>query len=106
MLALSEVLKYICFESPSHIEYQQIMVTFIEFKRRSKTWQVETVIQQGTAICERWEYDDVLKLYHMGSFYAEIRYPADLSEVFAIECCDSDRLLEPYLSDIEIKHLL
>jgi hypothetical protein len=80
MLVFSEVLEYICFEWPSHIEHQQIIVKFIEFKRRSKKWQVETVIQQGKA--------SFLHLTLWGGAYLEL--------VFYQWCC-AFKIAEAYI---------
>ena len=81
-------------------------MTYTEYKALDKYTQVDVALQEGTIIGKRIEDDDLLILYQLNTFYIELAYLEDLSEIYAIYHTESDRLLEPYLEAIDISGLL
>ena len=71
-----------------------------------KESQVDITLERGVMICKRLDHERLVTLYQIQSFYAELCYLEDLSEIYAIYHSDNDVFLEPYLEMIDISALV
>ena len=81
-------------------------MTYNAFRLLDKNTQVDIVLERGVMISKRIDKEDLITLYQLDGFYAELCYLDDLSEIYAIYHSDRDDFLEPYLERIDINGLL
>ena len=61
---------------------------------------------QGVLLAERTEGDYVIALYALTDFYVEVHHRGADSEVIMISSFYNTALLEPYLQNMPVHHLL
>ena len=81
-------------------------MTHKQFLKHDKPTRVDITLERGIIVGKRLQYEEFLKLFRVGSFYVELTFAEDQSEVFSIYSSDSDEILEPYLKAIDISELL
>jgi hypothetical protein len=67
--------------------------------------QVALVWQEGTFLARRWEEEDGVQLYHLGSFFCEVYYDPETNELLRTRTFTSAQYLEDYASYIRLDDL-
>ncbi|TGE20905.1 hypothetical protein [Hymenobacter metallicola] len=67
--------------------------------------QLAVIWQEGTFLATRWEEEDAINLYHMGTFFAEVYYDPDTNELLRTGAFTSTRCLENYTCYIQLDDL-
>ncbi|QNH60769.1 hypothetical protein [Hymenobacter sediminicola] len=68
--------------------------------------QIGLVVFEGTFLTNRFgEHGDYINLYHMGSFFAELYYDAELNYMHACRTFVSSSQLEAYMDFIDLPAL-
>ena len=81
-------------------------MTLFDFKLLTEADQLDLLYEQGSYIGKRKEdYQNVL-LYQLESFYVEIFYYKHRCYCTGVRCFRSTVLLDPYLEDINVGHLV
>ncbi|WP_162055632.1 hypothetical protein [Pontibacter pamirensis] len=76
-----------------------------EFDNLPQDHKVAVICRQATFLGTCKEAEHVLALYHMNSFFIEVRYSSALNEIVQVQGFTSKMLLEPYLDTIELPRL-
>jgi hypothetical protein len=80
-------------------------MTLASFKKLDKLKRVELTLEKGSLVARRLDSSAMYKLYLLDGFYVELWVARDQSEVFAVDSCDTYRLVDPYLKLIDISSL-
>ena len=67
--------------------------------------QLAAVWQEGTYLATRWEEEDAVNLYHLGTFFVEVYYHPDTNELLRTRPFTSVRCLEDYACYIRLDDL-
>ena len=81
-------------------------MTLSEFKSLDASVQEYIIHDRAIALATRRGKDRQMALYYIDSFYVEVSYLPDTSEVTMIRSFKTDTLLQPYLEQIDITELL
>jgi hypothetical protein len=79
------------------------MQDFISLAQKDK---VDLLYQHGVYVGKRRLGKKVVVLYQLEDFYAEVFYRTYRMEIDRISCFASTGRLDPYLSDIDVEHLV
>jgi acid phosphatase class B len=63
------------------------------------------VLWDGVYLGVRFEDDDTIQLYSLGTFYVEVYYSPTSNEILRVQPFKSIKALEPYLTQITIETL-
>ena len=78
----------------------------LEFKLLDAKDQVSILYKQGVYIGKRKDGHLTILLYQVDSFYVEVMYRMYRRYIARIRCSESTSLLDPYLEQIDVEHLV
>jgi hypothetical protein len=78
----------------------------LNFQVMSETKKIDFLYKQGVYIGKRKQFGLSIVLYQLDSFYAEIFYKKYRTYINKIRTFDNTDLLEPYLEQINVEHLV
>jgi len=81
-------------------------MTLCDFKWLDISLQAHIICQKGVYLSERCLDSDVVILYRINDFYAEVYFNKENSELIKVISFHSEKLLEPYISRIDITGIL
>ncbi|MDB5197728.1 MAG: hypothetical protein JWP88_2099 [Flaviaesturariibacter sp.] len=81
-------------------------MTLFEFKLLDESDQLDCLYEQGAYIGKRKESYQNILLYQLEGFYVEVFYYKHRCYCTNIRCSQSTTLLDPYLEDINVEHLV
>ncbi len=81
-------------------------MTLFDFQLLSKNEQVDLLYKEGVYIGKRKINNSCVLLYQLESFYIEVFYKKYRCSVIRIHCFRSTTLLDPYLEQIDVEHLV
>ncbi|MCB2379783.1 hypothetical protein LGH70_19460 [Hymenobacter sp. BT635] len=67
--------------------------------------RLKAIWAEGTFLATRWEEDDAVNLYHMGTFFAEVYYDPESNEMLRTRAFTSTRCLEDYAAYVKLHDL-
>jgi len=67
--------------------------------------QVSCLINYGDLIMNRWEHSNLVGLYRIDDFYAEIHYKGTSNLVDKIETLREDSIISTYFSNVDLTPL-
>ena len=79
---------------------------FYAFNCISREERAELVWKHGCFLAIRLDMGCSVLLYHMGSFFAEVRYSPEDNQIALVHGFERRELLELYLSMIDIEELM
>jgi hypothetical protein len=79
---------------------------FPDFKTETLSRQAQIVCRDGVYLSERTAGDFFVVLYAVHSFYVEVMFRLETSEVVMITSFHNTLLLEPYLAKINLNGVL
>jgi hypothetical protein len=77
-----------------------------DFKFETKLNKARLLISKGVYLTKRNNGEHEILLFHLGSFYAEMFFHVEQTDVGYIRCFESTDLLQPYLDRIDVSDLL
>ena len=77
-----------------------------EFQLLATPEQINILYKQGVYIGKRKENKLTVLLYQVDSFYVEVVYRLYRRHIARIRCFASTALLDPYLEQIDVEHLV
>jgi hypothetical protein len=77
-----------------------------EFTHLSLHKKAALLYKEGVYIGNRKRGQSVVLLYQVEGFYAEVSYRTYRREIDRISCFSGTRRLDPYLANINVKHLV
>lgn len=77
-----------------------------DFQLLPDTEKIERLYEEGVYIGKRKEGGQSLLLYQLESFYVEVFYKKHRRFVTRVHCFSSTALLDPYLEQIHVEHLV
>jgi hypothetical protein len=77
-----------------------------DFHTLSHQQKIDTLYQQGVYIGKRKLEELTVLLFQLESFYVEVFYKKYRTHFIHLNCSGSTSLLDPYLSQIEVEHLV
>ena len=80
-------------------------ITLYEFNALSKNEKAEVLCECAIFLYERPDAVYRIALYYMPNFYVEVKYDMANNCITEFQLFTSTRLLEPYLSQIDISYL-
>jgi hypothetical protein len=80
-------------------------MTLLSFHQLSPLDQQQHVLQEGIHLADRQEPKYVIQLYAVDSFYVEFYFYKKMAQAVMITASDSTKLVEPYLSRIDLSEL-
>ena len=78
----------------------------LEFQSLSCHDQISILYKHGVYIGKRKRGHLTLLLYQIDSFYIEVVYVMYRRHIASIKCSDSTVILDPYLEQIDVEHLV
>lgn len=81
-------------------------MTLFDFQLLSKNEQVDLLYKEGVYIGKRKINNSCVLLYQLESFYIEVYYKKYRCSVIRIHCFRSTTLLDPYMEQIDVEHLV
>lgn len=81
-------------------------MTLFDFQLLSLDEMIDLLYRDGVYIGKRKEEDSTILLYGLESFYAEVFYKKYRHCVVRLHCFQSTALLDPYLDQIDVEHLV
>jgi len=78
----------------------------IEFQLLTTADQVNLLYKEGVYLGKRKEDEQVILLYQVDGFYAEVIYLNYRLHIDTIIASDSLQMLEPYLEQIDVEYLV
>lgn len=81
-------------------------MTIFDFKLLSQREQLDLLYEQGVYVGKRKQGDTTVILYQLESFYVEIFYSKYRCFILAVSCFSSMHRLDPYLSQVDVEHLV
>ena len=81
-------------------------MTLVEFQLLPTKDQVSILYKQGVYIGKRKQGHLTILLYQIESFYVEVIYRMYRRYIAKIKCSDSTVVLDPYLEQIDVEHLV
>jgi hypothetical protein len=81
-------------------------MTSFDFKLLDQVEQINLLHEEGVYIGKRKINYCCVLLYQLESFYVEVFYKKYRCSVSKIHCFSSTRLLDPYLEQIDVEHLV
>lgn len=76
-----------------------------DFRALPLEQQLALVWQEGTYLARRWEEEDGVLLYHLGSFFCEVYYDPDTNELLRTHPFTRAQDLEDYACYITLRDL-
>ncbi len=77
-----------------------------EFTHMSLHKKAALLYKEGVYIGKRKRRESVIVLYQIEGFYAEVFYRTYRREIDRIRCFSGTRQLDPYLTGINVEHLV
>lgn len=81
-------------------------MTLYDFKLLTDNKQLDILYKQGVYIGKRKYGHEIVVLYQLEGFYVEVFYVKYRCYVHRLHCFHSTLLLDPYLEDINVEHLV
>ena len=81
-------------------------MTLFDFQLLDNSEKMDLLYEQGVYIGKRKETDQSILLYQVESFYVEVFYKKHRRFVSRLHCFSSTALLDPYLEQIHVEHLV
>lgn len=81
-------------------------MTLLEFKLSDMCDKVSILYKHGVYIGKRREEHLTILLYQVDSFYVEIAYRLYRRYIARVRSSESTTLLDPYLEQIDVEHLV
>lgn len=81
-------------------------MTVYDFQLLSQTVQVNLLYKEGVYVGKRKINSSSVLLYQLEGFYVEVYYKKYRCSVIRIHCFRSTTLLDPYLEQIDVEHLV
>jgi hypothetical protein len=81
-------------------------MTLMEFQVLSVEDQINVLYKDGVYIGKRKQAHLIRLLFQVDSFYVEVAYRMYRRYIAAIRCSGSTSLLDPYLEQIDVEHLV
>lgn len=82
------------------------VMTLKQFKALSKEAQQKMVMKNGVFLADRYTPHITIVLYQLHGFYIELYFHSENNQLTWVKCFDSIDDLEPYLSEIDLSHLV
>ncbi|WP_324675070.1 hypothetical protein [Hymenobacter sp. GOD-10R] len=80
-------------------------ITLSRFKFLSQVDQLGTVLNEGTYLATRYEEEDTINLYHLGSFFVEVYYDPEVNHLHQCLCFTDAGGLEDYAVYVGLQDL-
>ena len=77
-----------------------------DFKLLPQSDQVDLIYRHGVYIGKRKEEELIILLYQVEGFYVEVVYKRYRHKVISMRCSSSTSLIDPYLEQIDVEHLV
>ncbi|PRY02947.1 hypothetical protein CLV24_14416 [Pontibacter ummariensis] len=77
-----------------------------EFNYFSKDERADLIWDLGSLIAIRYDGGYSVVLYHMGEFFAEVKYSAQHNHIVSVRGFKSKTYLEPYLEMVDLSELI
>jgi hypothetical protein len=77
-------------------------ITLAKFKSLSRVGQFGVVLHEGTYLATRYEEEDTINLYHLGSFFVEVYYDPEINHLHQCLCFTSRKGLEAYMPYVKL----
>jgi len=81
-------------------------ISLYEFNCLSKKEKIEVLCEHSVCLCERPHAEYRIVLYQISNFYVEIKYYKLNNTIAEFQLFKNTKLLEPYLTQIDISYLL
>ncbi len=81
-------------------------MTLFDFQLNAIPEQVAILYQEGVYIGKQKQDGQIALLYQLDSFYVEVFYRKYRRYVARIKCSSSISILDPYLEQINVEHLV
>ena len=81
-------------------------MTLLEFQLLNTKDQVSILYKHGVYIGKRKQGHLTILLYQIESYYVEVVYQMYRRYIAKIRCSDSILVLDPYLEQIDVEHLV
>ena len=81
-------------------------MTLLEFQHLNIQEQISILYKHGVYIGKTKHGHLTILLYQIDSFYVEVVYRMYRRYVAMIKCSDSTVILDPYLEQIDVEHLV
>ena len=81
-------------------------MTLFDFQLLSRNEQVSMLYEEGVYIGKRKEGGLTILLYQVDSFYVEVYYRKYRKYIDRIRCSASTVMLDPYLEQINVEHVV
>lgn len=76
-----------------------------KFKALTLSDQLGVVLNEGTYLATRYEEEDTINLYHLGSFFVEVYYDPETNHLHQCLCFTSIKGLEDYTVYVQLGKL-
>ncbi|UOQ53032.1 hypothetical protein [Hymenobacter cellulosivorans] len=80
-------------------------ITHYAFRALPFPEQLAAIWAEGTFLATRWEEEDAVNLYHLGTFFCEVYYDPDTNELLRTRTFTSRTCLEDYAAYIKLDDL-
>jgi hypothetical protein len=77
-----------------------------DFSLLEENEQLDILFEEGVYIGKRKESERSILLYQLGGFYVEVFYLKHRSHPVKVKCFRSTLLLDPYLENFPLNHLV
>ena len=81
-------------------------MTLEEFLCFRQSEQINLLYRDGVYVGKRKQGKFAVLLYQLDSFYSEVVYYNYRRHIYKIRCSDSTNILDPYLQQIAVTHLV
>jgi len=81
-------------------------MTMMEFYCLTESEQINMLYRHGVYVGKRKSGKFAVLLYQLDSFYSEVFYYNYRRHIYKIRCSDSMNILDPYLEQIAVEHLV
>jgi hypothetical protein len=81
-------------------------MTMYAFQLMPEQQQTHLLYKYGVYIGKRKEGFSIILLYQFESFYVEVFYRKYRSHIKHLHCFETTELLDPYLEQIDVEHLV
>ncbi|WP_324673061.1 hypothetical protein [Hymenobacter sp. GOD-10R] len=76
-----------------------------KFRALDLSDQLGTVLNEGTYMATRYEEEDTINLYHLGSFFVEVYYDPEINHLHQCFSFTSSAGLEDYAVYVQLSEL-
>ena len=80
-------------------------ITHYAFRALPFEDRLQAIWTEDTFLATRWEEEDAVNLYHLGTFYAEVYYDPETNKLLRTNTFTSRRCLEDYAVYVKLDDL-